>query len=558
MKIKFFFLILLTATSFLFSQDKNNPNFIFLISAHNDQSCCEKTLNSIFTQTYDNYKIIYIDDGSTDSTSEKVINFIKNRKNEKKVKLISFSQKKGSIERLFEEINSFSDDDIVIFFEGNCYLPNKNILEKIKDEYETNKSWVVYGQHLNVSTNKKGKCKKVCSKNLFTNSMRYKSWVRPRLKSFYASLFKKIALKDFFFRNSFYDESFDKCYMFPILEMAKKHVSFIPDVICHYYEKNTDKEKFRSCNKSPIKALKNIISSKSYKPLDKHPSITNKTSSYKSDLLIFSYDRPLQLFALLESIEKYVSGLNNISVIYRTSNERFNNAYNDVKKTFSKVCFLKQSDKPSNDFQLFVMKDLFSKKNISPYILFSVDDIIVKDYIDVSKCIQSLKKTKSYFFSLRLGKTIDYSYMGQSSHDIPYHVNIDNNIIGWNLNDARFDWMFDNSLDMTLYRKKYVKKVFEKISFANPNDLEIKWNNYKKLFGEKEKKRRTGLCFDTTKVVNIPLNLVNISNNPNINSFSAKDLLLKYEEGLKIDIKDLFKIENHSTHIEYEPKFITR
>ena len=34
------------------------------------------------------------------------------------------------------------------------------------------------------------------------------------------------------------------------------------------------------------------------------------------DLIIFSYDRPMQLYALLESIETYVRGLENINTIY--------------------------------------------------------------------------------------------------------------------------------------------------------------------------------------------------------------------------------------------------
>jgi glycosyltransferase involved in cell wall biosynthesis len=561
MKLKLFFLIFLATTSYIFGNNRNHLNFVFIITAHNEQSTCKKTLNSIFDQTYTNYKIIYIDDGSTDNTKQIVLDFVKNNNKETQVQLLSFPEKKGSIERLFEATHTLEDDDIVIFFEGNCYLPSNNILEKIKHEYNTNNTWVVYGQHLNVTTNKKGRCKKVSSKNLFTNSMRYKAWVRPRIKSFYASLFKKIDLKKFFFRKSFYDEFFDQCYMFPILEMAGHHVSFIPDIICHYYEKKNEKEANRSCNRTTIRALRDIVSSKPYKHLDTIYTryTSNQSSSYESDLLIFSYDRPMQLFSFLESVEKYITGLNNISVIYRSSDERFSTSYDDVKKTFPKVCFIKQSDNPSKDFQPLVMQYLFSNENqSSSYTLFAVDDIIVKDYIDISQCIYYMKKTGSYFFSLRLGKTIDYSYMAATSHDVPYHVNINKDVIGWTLNAARFDWMYDNSVDMTLYKKKDIEKSFKKISFHNPNELEINWNHYENLHSSREKKRRTGLCFNTTRVVNIPLNLVNISNNPNINSFSANDLLEKYEDNLKIDIMDLFQIENHSTHIDYEPKFIQR
>ena len=42
-----------------------------------------------------------------------------------------------------------------------------------------------------------------------------------------------------------------------------------------------------------------------------------------ADLVIFSYNRPLQLYALLESITNYVTGLDKIMVIYRSSDARY-------------------------------------------------------------------------------------------------------------------------------------------------------------------------------------------------------------------------------------------
>lgn len=65
---------------------------------------------------------------------------------------------------------------------------------------------------------------------------------------------------------------------------------------------------------------------------------TNKTDD-KTDLIIFSYDRPMQLYALLESVEQYVTGAENICVVYRASDERFEQSYQSVKEDFDKVVF---------------------------------------------------------------------------------------------------------------------------------------------------------------------------------------------------------------------------
>jgi len=52
-------------------------------------------------------------------------------------------------------------------------------------------------------------------------------------------------------------------------------------------------------------------------------SAMSRANKANTDLIVFSYDRPLQLYALLESLESYVTGLAQISVIYRVSRDAF-------------------------------------------------------------------------------------------------------------------------------------------------------------------------------------------------------------------------------------------
>ena len=65
-----------------------------------------------------------------------------------------------------------------------------------------------------------------------------------------------------------------------------------------------------------------------------------------TDLLIFSFDCPLQLYALLESLEKYVIGIDEISLLYRVSSAEFSQAYEHCLKCFDglKINAFKQSD----------------------------------------------------------------------------------------------------------------------------------------------------------------------------------------------------------------------
>ena len=93
--------------------------------------------------------------------------------------------------------------------------------------------------------------------------------------------------------------------------------------------------------------------------------------------------------------------------------------------------------------------------------------------------------------------------------------------------------------------------LFEKMRYAHPGKLEEKWAG-------KPQYNRVGLCYETSKVLNIPLNLVLDSKNRYLKSYSVEELLKSFEKGLKMDISPLYQINNHSAHIEYEPTFIVR
>ena len=91
----------------------------------------------------------------------------------------------------------------------------------------------------------------------------------------------------------------------------------------------------------------------------------------KADLIIFSFDRPLQLYALLESAERYMQNIGETHVLYRSSNERYDAAYNEVFQRFSQVISIKQSANPHADFKPLVLKSCFETPH--EYVLFAVE-----------------------------------------------------------------------------------------------------------------------------------------------------------------------------------------
>ncbi len=273
---------------------------------------------------------------------------------------------------------------------------------------------------------------------------------------------------------------------------------------------------------------------------------------YKADLVVFSYDRPLQLFSFLESADRYITGLGEVQVIYRASSSDYAHAYDQVKAAFSHVTFKMQGDKPKEDFKPLTLSSTFGTPHA--YVLFAVDDIIVKDYVSVEECISLLEETQAYAFYLRMGRNLDECYTLKCPQSLPIMREVKSGVYAWCFAQGQADWQYPHSVDMTLFRKKDIKSAFEALNYTSPNVLEANWAGLGLRLLHKH-----GLCYAQSKIVNLPLNRVQDShNNRFMEGFPAKDLLAIFNQKQKIDISSLYKIDNKSAHMEYVPTFVER
>lgn len=271
------------------------------------------------------------------------------------------------------------------------------------------------------------------------------------------------------------------------------------------------------------------------------------------DVLVFSYNRPLQLYALLESIDKQVTGVNQIFVLYRADTE-YAKAYITLEQQFDNVVYVKQGEYPAKDFKKITQK-IVTEISKSRYIVFAVDDIIVKNTVDLISCAQLVEQTGAYGFYLRLGKNLTQCYMRRCAQPLPAFKTVAPGVYSWIFKLGLYDWNYPNTVDMTLYRKKDVIAAFERIHFTSPNTLEAAWNQY-----AYQAQNRIGLCFELSAIVNLPLNLVqkDFTSNRNMGAYTTEHLLDIFNQGLKIDINPLQKIVNRAAHMEYEPTFISK
>ncbi len=271
----------------------------------------------------------------------------------------------------------------------------------------------------------------------------------------------------------------------------------------------------------------------------------------QADLIVFSYDRPLQLTALLESVALHVTGIKDIFIEYRSSNEAYEEAYQHVKKEFSKAIFVRQDNSTAATNFKSILCDIVEHQSTQKYIVFATDDIVICNAINISDCINRLRTTNALGFYLRLGKNITHHYI-QNNKKVPqpHFERAENGVLKWSFKNSKNPWGYHHTVDMTVYRKLHVLHAIQSMSYKAPNSFEGGWS---KLPPQKP----FGLCYEHSKIVNFPLNLVQDEcNNKHMNALSTDVLLKSFKAGMRMNVVALIGHKNNSVHDDFLPLFI--
>ncbi len=275
----------------------------------------------------------------------------------------------------------------------------------------------------------------------------------------------------------------------------------------------------------------------------------NIKSHDKADLVIFSCDRPLQLYALLESVERYVTHLGQMHIIVRSTNVDYKQAYKEVFQAFPHA-IIKEQFGP-HDFKQITLQSLNELPH--KYILFAVDDIIITDTIDLDYCIKTMQRFDAYGFYLRMGKNCTLGYPQPHRVSLPIFKFDNEGLCVWHFNEGSCDWGYPHTVDMTLYKKEDILHDLRTLEYSAPNTLEGHWAGTSRAI-----MHRLGVCFEHSRMINIPMNRVqNEVHNYNM-GISPEKLLQIFNEGKKIDILKFYKIDNNNSHMDAWPAFVQR
>lgn len=519
----------------------NSPEIVVIVPSYNNARNYSKNLDSLIHQETDiPFSIIYINDCSTDGTGQLVEEYIVKNNCADYVTIVHNPSRIGALANLYSTINGLPDHVIVVLVDGDDWLLHNRALHHIYNAYTNKNNWFVYSKMMYISGGVIGS-KAIDADVMQNNSFRDSDWSTLHVKSFYAGLFKKIALEDLLYQQKFFVMSGDFAFTFPMLEMASDgHIYFIPEALYLYNDANSLCDHF-------VDGWKQLGLGQFIRRKERYTPIKPATECL-ADLVVFSYDRPLQLFAFLESVKKYMVGLGEIHVIYRTSDAVYSNAYQKIMREHPDVLFHQQGLNPQDDFKQMTLDALFASP--SDYILMAVDDIVVKDYIDLCHDIALLKQYGAYGFYYRLGTHLTFCHPQNRVQKLPPLEVDSNGILRWKFSEGDGDWGYPNNMDMTLYAKKDIIEDILAIPLHTPA-FEYYWN-----LRSDTVKNRYGLCYQRSKIVNIPLNRVQeVVCNPHMD-ISKEYLLEKFNTGYKIDISPFHQVYNSGAHTEYDIAFI--
>ena len=248
--------------------DPEFKNFVIVIPSHNNASFYKQNLDSVFAQTYQNYRIIYLDDASSDNTGKLVEDYVKEKQQEHRVTLIKNENRIGALANTYNASNLSSSHEIMVILDGDDWLHDRNVLSYLNEVYKNSDVWLTYGQFIYFPSQNFGVARPVPANVIESNGFREYRWVTNALRTFYAALFHKINKEDLLWNGTeFFQFAADCAYMFPMLEMASKHIKFIGKILYDYNRVGAmhDDKINKRLQDSMIELIR---SKKKYKPLD--------------------------------------------------------------------------------------------------------------------------------------------------------------------------------------------------------------------------------------------------------------------------------------------------
>ena len=105
-----------------------STSFVFLTPAYNCEDTIRKTFYSMMSQSYENWRAVFIDDVSDDNTGQIIIDLTKSLDLGDRVSVIRREEKYGETKNTLTEIEKIEDNEVVCRLDGGDWLTENDTL----------------------------------------------------------------------------------------------------------------------------------------------------------------------------------------------------------------------------------------------------------------------------------------------------------------------------------------------------------------------------------------------------------------------------------------------
>jgi glycosyltransferase involved in cell wall biosynthesis len=216
-------------------------NFKIVVPAYNCQEWINKTISSIRNQSYKNFECLLIDDISNDNTYQQMKI---HSSGDTRFSCIMNTEKKFALKNFIDgfELISQKPDDVLVVVDGDDWLANEKVLQKVADCYNNTNCLMTYGSFVEFPSGLthpyylRAYDSYVVNNSLFRNV----PWKASHLRTFKNKLWQNISPHDLIDpeTNKHYEVACDLATMFPMLEMAGERSEHIADILYVYNKEN--------------------------------------------------------------------------------------------------------------------------------------------------------------------------------------------------------------------------------------------------------------------------------------------------------------------------------
>lgn len=273
--------------------------FRIITPSYNNEMWAEYNISSVFNQTYTNWEWIYINDNSTDRTKILVEEMMPE---DSRITVIHNEKNKGAMWNYFQTgMAGVADDTIVVHLDGDDWLFDVFVLERLNEFYNKYQPIMTYGgmwvwnggEKLLEANPQNSPYPDIIHDG---NNYRRDVWRPSHLRTYRSEILKAIDHTDMIdpVNGEYYWEASDLSFQFPILEMAGKErigVVDFPTCVYNAHPQQTTRTAGRQHSSRHWEIETEIRNKRKYRryegvtPVGKLPQVNIVGYQYDSDVL---------------------------------------------------------------------------------------------------------------------------------------------------------------------------------------------------------------------------------------------------------------------------------